>query len=372
MNTSFFAHLRLLLFVCALSFLAVLLSGNAYAQGTKLPIRLANVPSNDFTGQRHKVTIIAACFAKFTGLPVNVRITHSIVGIKPPADCNTPDGAGTIDKCNNGGHTHQGGPLRPHVFNPPGELENPADLSPVPLVVVSQQFDNPDPFVGVIIDHQVPQASGVIAVEGEMLLPRGWRCEDFCFDPTSWQWEGFVHVRPLATLTQLPGAPCVETPDHYIKERKFNDEVCDKDPNHRDAVAYAGTPFTLQALSRLARNYHRLTNGIALSVNDMSLPKGGVFDLDNDWRFAHREHRDGTDADINRPRINGQSLNCKLNKELRQAVDQVLVGKFRLDENGEIIKDIDLDPLPFSALLCENSGFNHIDFTDWLDLGPLG
>lgn len=37
---------------------------------------------------------------------------------------------------------------------------------------------------------------------------------------------------------------------------------------------------------------------IQLQVNDMSLPLGGVFDINDNWRPDHVEHRQGTSADI--------------------------------------------------------------------------
>ena len=38
--------------------------------------------------------------------------------------------------------------------------------------------------------------------------------------------------------------------------------------------------------------------GILLRVNDMSLPRGGLFDVDNNWTGPHDGHRLGREADI--------------------------------------------------------------------------
>lgn len=57
----------------------------------------------------------------------------------------------------------------------------------------------------------------------------------------------------------------------------------------------------------------------------MSLPLGGVFDVLDNWTMPHQTHRDGDDADINRPFVNGTRLGCSMDMDLRQAVDMVLV-----------------------------------------------
>jgi hypothetical protein len=40
-----------------------------------------------------------------------------------------------------------------------------------------------------------------------------------------------------------------------------------------------------------------------LAINDISLPDGGLFDVEGDWRTPHAEHRVGTVADIRTPPV---------------------------------------------------------------------
>ncbi len=54
-------------------------------------------------------------------------------------------------------------------------------------------------------------------------------------------------------------------------------------------------------LDALADSLHERFND-TLYINDMSLPFGGVFDIDANWTRDHNEHRAGRDADI---RTNG-------------------------------------------------------------------
>jgi hypothetical protein len=89
-------------------------------------------------------------------------------------------------------------------------------------------------------------------------------------------------------------------------------------------------------------------------VNDISLPKGGVFDLQNDWnQFArsHSEHRDGRDIDIN-----PAGINCLDDLALQAAVNKFLVPLEHRITNVQ-------QPDPASALLCETGGRKHIDIT---------
>ena len=38
--------------------------------------------------------------------------------------------------------------------------------------------------------------------------------------------------------------------------------------------------------------------GEKVGINDMSLPRGGLFDLNGDWITPHQTHREGKNADI--------------------------------------------------------------------------
>jgi len=86
--------------------------------------------------------------------------------------------------------------------------------------------------------------------------------------------------------------------------------VRSKDSGHVDAVAFALAPHALLGLQRLANAYRIVTVeersdegytlGLILSVNDMSLPWGGKFDITGEWTGDHNSHRKGTSIDINK------------------------------------------------------------------------
>lgn len=61
-----------------------------------------------------------------------------------------------------------------------------------------------------------------------------------------------------------------------------------------------GTPTMIQQLRELARIFHdKFDKNIV--VNDISLPRGGLFDIDtnNFWNTPHKTHRLGKNADLN-------------------------------------------------------------------------
>lgn len=61
-----------------------------------------------------------------------------------------------------------------------------------------------------------------------------------------------------------------------------------------------GRPDLLSAIRALAKNWRSETGG-PLPVNDMSLPTGGLFDINGGWLPAHGGHRNGTNVDISMP-----------------------------------------------------------------------
>lgn len=71
---------------------------------------------------------------------------------------------------------------------------------------------------------------------------------------------------------------------------------------HDWSDAYWGTPELIAAIKILARNYVASKAGpnAKLKVNDMSLPKGGMFDLDAAWsqQSGHIGHKLGLEVDI--------------------------------------------------------------------------
>lgn len=58
------------------------------------------------------------------------------------------------------------------------------------------------------------------------------------------------------------------------------------------------TQNLIEAIPKIAAAYDSLHPWIRLRINDMSLKFGGRFDIGNNWRGSHKEHRKGINADI--------------------------------------------------------------------------
>jgi len=118
-----------------------------------------------------------------------------------------------------------------------------------------------------------------------------------------------------------------------------------------------GTEDTIEKLKEIAEVYYDLTDRI-LSINDISLPRGGLFDYEETWNPPHAEHRTGTDADINRGQgpNNEDIIDCYHDKDLRRAVEKVAAGQTRPYLQCENLKRKRVPP-------NDKSGkFKHIDF----------
>ena len=70
--------------------------------------------------------------------------------------------------------------------------------------------------------------------------------------------------------------------------------------NKHEGNHYAATT-TIEIMQKIAKAYVKAVKGtVVLGVNDMSLEKGGLFDIFGQWTHPHRSHRDGKDTDIDR------------------------------------------------------------------------
>ena len=81
----------------------------------------------------------------------------------------------------------------------------------------------------------------------------------------------------------------------------------------------AGTSDTLLRTAGIAQGYFQVT-GRGLSINDLSLPRGGKFDIAGTFGEGgeHSSHRTGKDADFNSTDLGGQSTSCFTDKQLQQ------------------------------------------------------
>jgi hypothetical protein len=306
--------------------------------------QLTKPPSNELTGERHLAGFAWMClgtFALFAGGCTQTFELTGIGGAGVTVEC-VPDISGdfSLMTCGNGGHNHSD-PPRPLIFDN-GSVVYPGDTDSSPLRVSSPVLP------GLVFNlWEVPQVAGnyrfsttLFAPPGQLFLVAANGGFRFARSIGS---SGFYNVSIAERgLKQLPA----RTDNLYLKVRT-------PETNHVDDVAFGADFLTHQMIPAIAEEYTALS-GRTLSINDISLPKGGVFDyLNLNWLGPHNSHREGNDVDINQGVVNQYVEPCSTDVNLRQAVNTYLV------------------PLPAAppgrpeatALLCESGGRKHIDIT---------
>jgi len=273
--------------------------------------------------------LLIGCYDAWSGGYLNCEFTHKVIGLKEPKE----------DIENNGGHCYDydGHPL----IDPPGKALEFAGLDEddTPLGIKGQtQYQR------AVIRHRMPQVAGKIVTETTITAPSGWLCLYGCFTSNSSKYQDTLDVG-VSKLKELPEPASGE---HYVKCRG---EACPEPlPGEPLPEGHYGTGDTIEKLKEIAEALYEST-GRKLSVNDISLPRGGLFDYKKTWKPPHDSHRTGTDADIN-----VLDIPCYYDKKLRKAVEKVA---------GE-------QPVPY--LLCEDLNnkpvepdnpegyYKHIDF----------
>jgi len=204
------------------------------------------------------------------------------------------------DVANNGGHTHTG-------VHPLGMLK---EIWPTPgNSAIYLWGQTPNNYV--YFSHEIPQVSGKIETVLNLRVPPGWYTvspESCDGSGTSWCFNTTVDIGVSTVL--LPLADPKSNPDVTLPYIRVRNPM-----GHPDEVAYFGTIDTLFFLNNIAIAYKK--KGYTLSVNDMSLPRGGLFDVDADYLTPHNLHRTGQSADINK-----NHGDCLKNKFLRIVIDK--------------------------------------------------
>jgi len=192
-----------------------------------------------------------------------------------------------------------------------------------------------DTLKGFSVVYTAPEASGQVQVTKRLVPPPSYQC---ITEPDPDGSGACKHVRRINVGIQLRELP----PDPFygvIREDRI------KHPN-----GTSGTANTLKRLKDLAAFYHTMTGQTQrLSINDISLPQGGLFDFRLDWSPPHEFHRKGIEVDINRAPLdqNGNPLtpiDCVQDVTLREVVEWLAVDTGLPD------------------LLCESGGRKHIKF----------
>lgn len=335
---------RIFTFLVALS-ATISLYTSARADGYIKQNRFKKLPSTIPNGSKNNediqiIKVGYGCFASYSGIPVNCRFRQELTGIRSPE----------TDTENNGGHSHfdnrpltyRGGALK---------VTNSTDLDSTPYGVMgfTKTTSSFDPNWGwAYVEYEVPQASGIVMGESELkITTNDWVCASNCYTRDSWRFADTYDIG-VPNLIELPG-PFPGVPGiNYTKSRK-------SDSKHTNDVAFHATGPTIYLLILVAEEYKELSGRI-LSVNDMSLPRGGVFDIKGGWGASHYTHNAGKDADINR-----DGIQCEDNDEMDDAVAAVTETMQKIDNawkaNLVCEKSPPDDPCP-EGVECKY----HIDF----------
>jgi hypothetical protein len=294
------------------------LSGEIRDAVSKFPSTLAT-PLGPQSNTVQKFTSIA-CYDARNGALQNCGFNMTVVGLtKEPSDV-----------ANNGGHNHD------FDTHPTGNL---SIIDPI-VAGPSQSLAGQTAFNIFVVSHEMPKVSGKVDTLLNLRVPPGWHTvfpESCDASQTSWCFRTTIDIG-VPSLISLP-----DSSPFYVKVR-------DGAPEHQDSAAYFGTADAIFNIIEIADQYNNMTTRL-LSVNDMSLPKGGLFDIDSDFAVPHAWHRTGQSADINKP----LGTTCRNAYELIVAVNFVMPSDTRSF----------LTPQGFSRsgrFLCEPTGNIHIDF----------
>lgn len=282
-----------------------------------------------------QVRLLLSCINGATGAFLDCPFTVDIPRDSQPP--NTP--------ANNGGHTH--------------DATNNANARP--LGGLAYGGANGEPLVSgstgnswAVVTHSMPEFSGKIVTRVDLKVPPPtsnwyWLCRESdnhrCLDSSTSRTLLTLDVR-VPRLESLPDGAA----GPYIKVRGGA-------ANHKNADAYYGLPVAISALTQMASLFKDRI-GAPLSINDMSLPKGGKFDVDGSWSGDHGEHRIGLSADINRRiQADGTKMPCLKNTDLRDAVDSVIPAT-----GPRVLVNPNARGRTLSRLYCEPTTYQHIDF----------
>jgi hypothetical protein len=142
-----------------------------------------------------------------------------------------------------------------------------------------------------------PEGSGVVRISVHGTFPPNYRLvPDDCWrvDPNIPYGRGFWSEMAVSIgvfgLIELPSDPSYSINRGNTGNHPKGSYV---------APAMAGR---LAQLAQQYRDWYHTAKGqwVQISFNDMSLPWGGVFDLNEDWHCPHLLHRLGRSADVNR------------------------------------------------------------------------
>lgn len=277
-------------------------------------------PSNGDIGYFDNFYWFISCYdADNPQILLNCPFTFTVVGLADAGVLQAnglPPLTGYDESLIDGGHTHTTSDIRPLVLPPNGVSI--AGEAPTPAGTLSVSGSTNGDTAQVV--YPVPQEGGIIAISLKTQSPSGWYCADDCYTLTSWLDEDFMEIGYFShgqSATAL----------YHVPQSDTNYQVIDSSTNHIDSNSYTYGSYLTQdsynTLLSIAAAYAYMAKA-QLSVNDMSLPVGGLFDYGGHWTPPHHGHRDGVAADINRYNVANVLKECYDDQALIQAVSAVL------------------------------------------------
>ena len=124
------------------------------------------------------------------------------------------------------------------------------------------------------ITYDAPQTAGSVWQEVDIGSPPDYICVGECYTFT----DSLEHDTILVGFSGLQQLNPAGATDYIVRRGS--------DTSHPDSEATWGTPYTIEQLLNIAYQYHQWS-GYLLSINDMSLPEGGMFDLDADKTYTN-------------------------------------------------------------------------------------
>jgi len=224
-----------------------------------------------------------------------------------------------------------------------------------------------------VVLYSVPQASGDLLAELFVVSPPGYLCEDpGCFDQVPFRF-GLNRMKFLTTIRvgiPIPAPLCLFCPpspgvfEELIQTPDTPFVLTGAAPPHPGNHFGAATALSL--ITRIAQAYREINPDLGkLGINDISLIRGGVYDLSTQW-FAdntsgngHWGHRTGTEVDIDRHDSNNNTTACESIDGGNDRVEWAVLAIIPED----LVPTAPQGTIPLaarSAYRCEPGGRNHV------------
>lgn len=242
---------------------------------------------------------IFSCYDVKTGQLLNCGVNYVVQGLAPGLESD-------------GGHAHDFG-THPVLDTRPGSGLQVWVGGALVTSTVDRTMTFQTQNAKVLLFHSVPEVAGRIQSQATVTPPPRHSCVSTC-------------TAEYAFGVKVPGLEPLAASDDIALLRGG----ADKHPEGQ-----WGTPEALDALREIAKEYRERT-GQPLSVNDLSLPWGGLFDFENVYLPPHKTHREGIDADINQ-----LGVPCFSDDKLKDAVKAVAKRRFPVKLDCEIGDRID-------------------------------